>query len=1047
MNITELSVRRPVTITMVYILICVVSFVFIPRLGIALFPSTEMPVLSVMTSYPGVGPEEIDENVTQVITNAIKGTAGIKSIRANSTEGNSNIMLEFRYDQDLDEAKDDIEQALSTITNRLPDDCGTPTVIQFDMSSAPIMRLAIQGEMPLDELYTLAEDTISPLLERVKGVASVDIRGGSTKEVHVDIDNNRLEAYGLSFTDISQALSARNIQLSSGDITQNGMDYEIITSEYFQNLDDIRQTTVATIDGATIRVDDVADVYESYDEQGRNVFINGIQSLYISISNESDVNPSEVSKGIQAMLPQINEEMPKGVSLYIISDDTTMIDATMGEVYSSGITGALLAVIIIFIFLRNIKSSFIIGLSLPISILITLMCMSIMDLTINMMTMAGLILGMGMVVDSSIVILENIYKHRELGEKPAIAAILGSKNMINAIVASTLTTLCVFVPMLLYKSELEMIGQMFQEMVVTVVISLIASLFVAVTLVPALCGSILKIETRKQKPLKNPILKKIDNAFDKAIRSVENGYVVAMNFCLNNRFLTLTLVFSMLVFSLVQFSGMGMNLAPSSSADDQVNITVTLPIGTNKDVVSDYLFRFQDLIIQECEGAYNSIILDSGTSNSGSIQINLPEPSQQTMSPTQIKEVLTPLTTDWTDVTISFSSGRGPGGSSGAVDITLASNDTNAVEQVIEEITQLLETNMPMLSDISNDLENGSPRYRMAIDIDAAAAAGVSVSSIANEIRTAVSGITATTYYDGGTEIEVIVGMKDNDLNSPSDISALSINTVNGRMTLDNFVTIEEGRSPQKIQREDGERINHITASLKDGVAATDVQEVLEQLIATNIVLPDTVDLSYGGDARDIEQFSGAFVIVIILAVFLVFAVMAAQFESLVDPFIIFFSIPLLLIGVVAVYKLTGQTLSMYSIVGIVSLVGIVVNNGIVLVDYTNQLVDKKIPVKEACLKAGRERLQPILMSTLTTVFGMVPMAFFPGEGAESMQPICITIVGGLCSGAFMTLFVTPVMYSLFNKRREKRFNDPMALINQLEELDSGTFDVKNTVI
>lgn len=231
------------------------------------------------------------------------------------------------------------------------------------------------------------------------------------------------------------------------------------------------------------------------------------------------------------------------------------------------------------------------------------------------------------------------------------------------------------------------------------------------------------------------------------------------------------------------------------------------------------------------------------------------------------------------------------------------------------------------------------------------------------------------------------------------------------------------------------------------GVAATDVQEVLEQLIATNIVLPDTVDLSYGGDARDIEQFSGAFVIVIILAVFLVFAVMAAQFESLVDPFIIFFSIPLLLIGVVAVYKLTGQTLSMYSIVGIVSLVGIVVNNGIVLVDYTNQLVDKKIPVKEACLKAGRERLQPILMSTLTTVFGMVPMAFFPGEGAESMQPICITIVGGLCSGAFMTLFVTPVMYSLFNKRREKRFNDPMALINQLEELDSGTFDVKNTVI
>lgn len=1047
MNITELSVRRPVTITMVYILICVVACVFIPRLGIELFPSTEMPVLSVMTTYSGVGPEEIDENVTQVITNAIKGVSGIKSIRANSTDGNSNIMLEFGYDQDLDEAKDNIEQALTSITNRLPDGCGTPTVRQFDMSSAPIMRLAIQGELPLDELYTLADETISPLLERVNGVASVDIRGGSTKEIHVDIDNNRLEAYGLSFSDISQALSARNIQLSSGDITQNGIDYEIITSEYFKGLEDIRQTVVTTIDGASVRVDDIADVYEAYDEQGRNVYINGIQSLYISVSNESDVNPSEVSKGIQEILPQVNEELPKGVTAYIISDDTTMIDATMDEVYSSGIVGAILAVIIIFIFLRNFKTSFIIGLSLPISILITLMCMSIMDLTINMMTMAGLILGMGMVVDSSIVILENIYKHRELGEKPAIAAIMGSKNMINAIVASTLTTLCVFVPILLYKTELEMIGQMFQEMVVTVVISLVASLFVAVTLVPALCGSILKIETRTQKPLKNKVLRNVDNAFNRAIRGIENKYVAAMGFCLNNRFLTLTLVFSMLVFSLVHFSGMGMNLAPSSSADDQVNITVTLPIGTNKEVVSDYLFRFQDLIIQECEGAYNSIILDSGTSNSGSIQINLPEPSEQKMSPTEIKNVLTPHLTSWSDVTVSFSSGRGPGGSSGAVDIKLASNDTDAVEKVIAEITTLLENNVPALTDISNDLENGSPRYRMAIDIDAAAAAGVSVSAIANEIRTAVSGSTATTYYEGGTEIEVIVGMKDSDISSPSDLSALSINTNNGRMNLGNFVTIEEGRSPQKIQREDGDRVNHITASLVEGTAATDVQQVIEDIIAANIVLPDSVTLSYEGDASDIEQFSGAFVIVIILAIVLVFAVMAAQFESLVDPFIIFFSIPLLLIGVVGVYVLTEQTLSMYSIVGIVALVGIVVNNGIVLVDYTNQLVDKKIKVKEACLKAGKERLQPILMSTLTTVFGMVPMAFFPGEGAESMQPICITIVGGLCSGAFMTLFVTPVMYSLFNKRREKRFDDPLALINQLEELDSGAFDVKSSII
>ena len=735
------------------------------------------------------------------------------------------------------------------------------------------------------------------------------------------------------------------------------------------------------------------------------------------------------------MIPEINEFLPKGISLELISDNTTMIDATMKEVYSSGIMGALLAVVVIFIFLRNLKCSFIIGLSLPISILITLMCMAFMNLTVNMMTMSGLILGMGMVVDSSIVILENIYLHREKGEKPAIAAILGSKNMINAIVASTLTTLCVFVPMLIYKAELEMIGQMFQEMVITVVISLVASLFVAITLVPALCGSILQIDTRVQKPLKNKVLKSLDNFMEKIIVGMENGYVKALEFCLNNKFLILTLVISMLVLSIVKFSGMGLNLAPRSSSDDQVNVTVTMPIGTNKDIVAEKLFEFQDIILKECEGAYKSIILNSGTSNSGSIQINLPELGKQPMTPNEIKAKLQPYLKQWSDATVSFSSGRGPGGGS-AVDVTLLSDDDVAASRVSEEIIAILSEKVPELKDITSDIENGKPRYIMAINKEAAFAAGVTVSSIMNEITSAISGRTATSYYQDGDEIDVIVTIQDEDLTLTSDISSLSINTQNGRMTLDNFITIEEGKSPQRIQRENGDRINHVKASVIPGVTTTEIQKIVEQTLSENLVLPDSVKIQYQGEARDIESFGGAFIIVILLAVFLVFAVMAAQFESLVDPFIIFLSIPLLAIGVVFVYTVTNQQLSMYSIVGVVALVGIVVNNGIVLVDYTNQLVDKKTFVRKACLDAGRNRLRPILMSTLTTVMGMVPMAFFPGEGAESMQPVCITIVGGLSSGAFMTLFITPIMYEIFNKRREKRFDDPMALINQLEEYD-----------
>ena len=406
------------------------------------------------------------------------------------------------------------------------------------------------------------------------------------------------------------------------------------------------------------------------------------------------------------------------------------------------------------------------------------------------------------------------------------------------------------------------------------------------------------------------------------------------------------------------------------------------------------------------------------------------------MSPNDIKAKLTPYLTGWADCTISFSAGRGPGGSSKPIDVTITSEDDSLLESVSEQVYNILTEKVPQLDDISNDLTNGSPRYTMSINKDAAFAAGVTVSTIAKELYTAVSGSTATSFYRDGDEIDVIVTIQDSDLVSTSDILALSITTSNGRMTLDNFIDIKDGKSPQKIQREDGDRINHIQAKIIEGSTTTEVQSLVEKAINENLVVPDGVKISYSGDAKDIKKFGSAFIIVILLAIFLVFAVMAAQFESLVDPFIIFFSIPLLAIGVVFIYRITGQQLSMYSIVGIVALVGIVVNNGIVLVDYTNQLVDKKMPVFQACIEAGRNRLRPILMSTLTTVFGMVPMAFFPGEGAESMQPICITIVGGLCSGAFMTLFITPIMYYIFNRRREKRFDNPMALMNQLVEYD-----------
>ena len=403
MNISELSVRRPVTITMLYVLACVIALVFIPRLGIALYPSTEMPMLTVSTSYPNVGPEEIDANVTDIIVSRLNRIPGLQSITSTSSNGRSQVRLEFGYDTDLDQAKDDVTAALSNISNQLPDGCGTPSIFQFNMDSMPIMRLAVEGDLPVDELKTLTENIVQPLLERVDGVATTNVSGGVSRRIIVDLSRNRLEAFGLTAQAVRSALAARNMQVSSGTITQGDMDFEIVTSEYYDSLEDIRSTIVTTREGAAIRVDDVADVYEDMDE--RSVFINGVPGLYISVSNESGTNASSISKGIHAMLPLINDQLPAGVVLRVLSDDTTLIDATLSQVYSSAVEGAILAILIIFIFLRSIKSSVIIGLSSPISFMLTLLVMAFLDLTVNLMTMSGLILGLGMTVDSSIVIL------------------------------------------------------------------------------------------------------------------------------------------------------------------------------------------------------------------------------------------------------------------------------------------------------------------------------------------------------------------------------------------------------------------------------------------------------------------------------------------------------------------------------------------------------------------------------------------------------------------------------------------------------------------
>ena len=1038
MTIAELSVRRPVLMTMVYLLIAVIAVVFLPRLDIALYPSVEMPVVSVMVSCNDAGPEEVELQVAEVIEDAVGNIENLDTMTSVSREGSCYVILQFEYGTDLDEAQDEVQSAVTRITRRLPDWAESPTVMTFNASgSTTILRLMLRGDMTVDELQVIADDTVSPLIERIEGVSQVDFFGGSNIEYDILVSPNRMQAYGITLSQISAAVAARNIQSTTGEITQNNVDYQITVDGRYMSMEEIENTLVATIDGYPVLVRDVADVVRTEERGGRESYYNNERVVTLSVSNDSDSNETTVAAAVIAALPEIQAQLPDGVVLEVQRDSTEMITQTMDAVYSSLIEGVILAALIIFVFLRGIKTTIIISLSMPICVLITLMIMSITGMSVNSMSMSGLILGIGMIVDASIIILENTYSFRQQGEKSAIAAILGSKNMFLAIVASTLTTLCVFVPFIIYKYDLGMMGIMFQDLVITVCISLACSLFVSVTLVPALCGSILRINTRTQKPLKFKPLKVVDDALAKAEEKMRNAYAHTLDYFLSHRLLLVVFLILLLAFSFAQFSDVGISLMPAMTTDDEVSLSLSLEPGTTQNVTREYVFDMQDRILETLpEDSYETITMQVGSSNTGSITIGLPDIEAQTYSAVDVQNMIRPLTTERPEATWTLSSGRG---FSNPIQVTIHSENEDAALQTANDIVSILTEHVPEVVDIDTDLENGSPKVEVIVDYDLAREMGVSVSDLSSTLTAALTGLTATqlSTFSTDTSYDVVVKLDDSEISQINNLSSITVpSTSHGDIRLETFTEFTEGVSPRSIQRENKVRVNHVTAGLAEGYSTSDVQALVDQALADYLVLPEGVTIEQTGEMSDFSEFGPTLIMIVALALFLVYAVMAAQFESLIDPLIIFVTIPLLLIGVIWVHIFYGADFTLFSIVGIVALIGVVVNNGIVLIDCINRLVRQKVPVREACLQAARGRLRPILMTTLTTILGLIPMAFFPGEGSEMMQPIALTFVGGITTGAFLTLLLSPVLYSLFNTRREKRYDDPESLNNQLLEYD-----------
>jgi HAE1 family hydrophobic/amphiphilic exporter-1 len=652
-------------------------------------------------------------------------------------------------------------------------------------------------------------------------------------------------------------------------------------------------------------------------------------------------------------------------------------------------------------------------------------------LTLNLMTLAGLVLGIGMLVDNSIVILENIYHYREKGAKLQPAAVLGTSEMLTAIIASTLTTICVFAPLVLFKSLLKMAGEMFAGLAFTVVISLTISLVVAAVLVPVLSSHYFPLVTRKQKALKGP-LRAVDRVFENFFSWLDEKYSHGIDRVLRHKSPVIIIVIVLFAGSVVMIPKIGWQFMPAEEGDN-VTVSVTLPMGSPLSETEAILQQIQLIVEREVKG-YDKLVLNAGSgggfmnsnsnSNSGTLRINLPPFEERIDREDDIKAKLRAHFNEFPGVQIGFSSGGmgGMGGSSNPLDIVLRTEDLVKGKLIAEKIVKLIEDNVPEATEPTVDLKDGLPQIEIEIDRDRLYALGLNTYTVGNEIRAAVDGLTATKYKSGSNEYDVVLILAENDRSTRPALDRIFINSqVSGRVPLSSFASYKEGTGPLTISRENQSRVIHVTAGAKPGTKTNVLEEKVRALIDANIPTESDVVIEFVGDNAEMVNMMKNFALIVVIAVFLVFGIMASLFESFRDPFIVILTIPLSLIGIVAIYFITNEMFNVLTAVGLLVLVGVIVNNGIVLVDYTNLLRKRGVGLHEACVQAARNRLRPILMSTLTTIIGLMPMAFVHGEGSEMTGPIGKTVLGGLSFGTVMTLFLMPVIYAIINKRSDER--------------------------
>ncbi len=1030
MNLSNVSVRRAVTVSMVYLGVVgfgIFSYLRLPR---DLFPDLTFPMVVVITQYDGAGPEDVEELVTRRMEAAVASVEGVKEVKSVSKYGISVVQIEFAWGTDMGKAEMDVRKNIDLFVRNLPDEVKDPLTFAFDPSLQPVVFFMVSGPGGPAEVRRISEKIIEPRLERIPGVASADTAGGLKREIQVELIPERLRALRVDASQVVQAIRLANLQLPGGAIRQGGQLLTVETRGRFVDVDQIGDTIVVRRPARVIRVRDVAKVRDWFQEKNRVVAVNGKPAVMLMVRKQSDANTLIVADRILKHVPEIMKVLPKGYKMQVMFNQATIIKRSLGNVVRTGWQAFILAGLVLLVFLLSLRASLIVAAAIPVSLLVAFVAMDAGDISLNMISMSGLALGIGMLVDNAIVVLENIFRHYKMGQHPAEAAVKGAKEVTMAITASTLTTLAVFLPVLFVPG---IVGALFKDMVLTISFALSASLFVAITLIPMAASKLLRPKHKDEADKPTSGFGRFVERLSRSTMRFLDGYGWMVRQSLRFRKTTILLGIGLFVASIFLLKAVGADFMPHGD-QGRIDLQVTTNSANNLETTAALIQRVADTIkplVPEAElistdvggGEGISAVFGAGEYG-GRIRIKLPPMSKRKRSQQEIEEALRGALKAIPGVEVRpfvFNAM----GSGADIEVHVFMHDMVRGRLLADKIRHVLE-GIKGIRDVKHNLEATTPKLEIHLNRDRLAQLGTNPGQATSTISTYYLGTTAGIFQEGGDDYYIQVRAPEAVRKNAELLRNLPVFVGPGvPMPLGTLAHVVDTMAPVQVERLGQQRLVKVEASIY-GRAMGDVLKDVEHALKTKIDWPTDAVWTIGGSAKDFKDSMKYLIMAFAAAILLVYMVMASQFESLLEPFVILFSVPLSVVGVAVALYITHTHLTTTAAIGIVMLAGIVVNNGIVLIDFLKQRWDGSWDnLIDAAVEAGRVRLRPILMTTLTTVLAMFPMALGIGEGSETWAPMARAVIGGLLTSMFLTLFVVPAWYVLIAgalaRRRERR--------------------------